>query len=216
MHASLRLSVCLILLTPAAFAAGPLPGCDSPAEVRATIDDMFNSKSLWKMPFAEHTRIRRGLYERLVKEYPREWEPNRRLIRASPTWDPQYGAEVRARYLKQAADHPDDALALELAGFALIRVNTFARMICPTVRLARTGTSLVRPAETRAATSARLSPGSSGGPDRGLTYLSEKAAASSSVVVGKVLPVPDPPVLWASGAERSACSGTRTLRGFMQ
>src|SRR5699024_6689425 len=72
------------------------------------------------------------------------------------------------------------------------------------------------PAATRAATSARLSPGSSGGPARGLPYLSEKAAASSSVVVGKVLHVPDSPAPLASGAERSACSGTRTLRGFMK
>src|ERR1043165_8901368 len=40
---------------------------------------------------------------------------------------------------------------------ALIRVRTFARTICPTVRLARAGTSLVLPAATRSATSAELS-----------------------------------------------------------
>ncbi len=118
------LSLCLLLLTPASFAAGSLPGCDSPVEVRATIDDVFNSKSLWKMPYAEHVKVRSGIYERLVKKYPREWEPNRRLIRASLGWGPGYGVEVRERYLKQAAENPDDPLALELAGFALFRVNT--------------------------------------------------------------------------------------------
>jgi thiol-disulfide isomerase/thioredoxin len=117
--------VCLTLLTPALFAAGSLPGCESPAELRAAIDDLFQSQRLSKLTLTEQMKFRRDLYERLVKEYPREWESNRRLIRGSTQWGgAQYAAEVRERYVKAAADRPDDPLALALAGFALFRVNT--------------------------------------------------------------------------------------------
>src|SRR5690606_6288670 len=44
------------------------------------------------------------------------------------------------------------------ATIALIRVKTLARMICPTVRLARTGTSLPSPAASRCAACAEVNP----------------------------------------------------------
>lgn len=41
---------------------------------------------------------------------------------------------------------------------ALIRVNTLARTICPTVRVTRSGISLLLPSATRCATSASVKP----------------------------------------------------------
>jgi hypothetical protein len=51
-------------------------------------------------------------------------------------------------------------IANSTARIALMRVNTFPRTISRTLRLTRTGTSLVRPSARRRATSPALSPGS--------------------------------------------------------
>jgi hypothetical protein len=71
------------------------------------------------MKFTERVAFRRQVLEDLIVKYPREVEPYRRLIQATKQDDTgQYPALVD-RFQKQAEQHPDDPLALYVAGLAL-------------------------------------------------------------------------------------------------
>lgn len=130
MEFRLRLNLpCLVWLlvsaTPsAAQTALPMPSCEPPEPVRQEMEQRLDWKVLRKMKGAERLAYQREVLEQIIAKYPREVEPARRLIDTVRWEDPEGFSALQDRFRKQAAQHPDDALAQYLAGFALLRSNT--------------------------------------------------------------------------------------------
>ena len=76
------------------------------------------------MKFTERVAFRRHLLEDLIAKHPREVEPYRRLIQATKQEDTEHYADLVDRFRKQAEQHPEDPLALYVAGLALSGRNT--------------------------------------------------------------------------------------------
>ena len=115
-----------------------LPGCETLPEVREVLDAKVSGQTFLAMKYEERTALRRRTLEGLIEKHPREIEPYRRLIATS--WNDI--SERRAlidRFNKQTQQHPDDPLALYLAGLALsgddttqsIRLLGSARTLAP-------------------------------------------------------------------------------------
>ena len=116
-----------LLLAPALFAqpSQSLPGCEPRPEVRRILDEKLSEEALQEMKFPERVAFRRQVLEELIAKYPREVEPYRRLIQA--TYDRTTPGTIGAladRFRKQAGQHPDDPLALYVAGLALSGMDT--------------------------------------------------------------------------------------------
>jgi hypothetical protein len=111
---------------PALFGQSPpaVPGCEPRPEVRRILDEKLSEEALQQMKFTERVALRRQVLEELIAQYPREVEPYRRLIRATREDDPDQYAALMDRFQKEAGQHPDDPLALYVAGLALRGKNT--------------------------------------------------------------------------------------------
>src|SRR5947209_496754 len=105
-----------------------VPGCEPVTEVRTAIEQQLSPKVLDKLKFADKMARRRQVLGNLIADYPREVEPHRQLIQATRWWDPDKLPDLLERYRKQAALHPDDPLALYLAGVALMGKDTTERI----------------------------------------------------------------------------------------
>ncbi len=97
-----------------------LPGCEPAEEVRSVLQEKLNGNEFDRLKFTEQMARRRDVLGDLIAKYPREVEPHRELIQATRWWDEDRFPALRDQYRKQAAQHPDDPLALYLAGVALI------------------------------------------------------------------------------------------------
>src|ERR1700722_690577 len=93
-------------------------------EVRRILDDKLSGKTLNDLKFADRVAFRRQVLEDLIAKYPSEVEPYRRLIAATQQDDPDQFPALVDRSLRQAGQHPDDPLALYIAGLALYRKDT--------------------------------------------------------------------------------------------
>jgi len=115
-------AVLFLVACPALFAqsSATLPGCEVRPEVRQVLEVKLSEEGLRNLKFTEQTALRVQVLDELIAQYPRELEPRRLLIETLQNADtaPQY-ADVMAGYRKQAELHPDDPLALYLAGLAL-------------------------------------------------------------------------------------------------
>jgi hypothetical protein len=118
--------ILLIAASPALFAqsSAPLPGCEPGPEVRPILDERLADKALLEMKFTERVAFRRQVLEDLIAKYPREVEPYRQLIEATKQEDIDRNSALVDRYRKQAEQHPDDPVALYVAGLALSGRNT--------------------------------------------------------------------------------------------
>src|ERR1700677_1303004 len=117
-----------------AYSQQSLPGCEPAPEVRKALNEELNGKQLEKMPFADRVARRRDIYEKLIVNNPREVEPYRGLIeytrRMQEYLDPTPMSALQERFRKQAALHPDDPLALYVAGVALFGADTPESLLC--------------------------------------------------------------------------------------
>jgi len=115
------LAAVLFAAYPALFAQSSLllPGCEPRPEVRQILRDKLSQEALQQMKFTERVAFRRRVLEDLIAKYPREVEPYRRLINATFLEDTDQYPALVDRYRKQAEEHPDDPLALYVAGLAL-------------------------------------------------------------------------------------------------
>jgi len=102
----------------------PLPGCKAAPEVRRILDEKLDRNLLEKMKFAERMAYQRRALEDLMARYPREFEPMQRYsdLMSQDALD-EYPA-IRSRWVQQAKEHPEDPLALLVAGSALIGRGT--------------------------------------------------------------------------------------------
>jgi thiol-disulfide isomerase/thioredoxin len=88
------------------------------------LDEKLYEKTLREMKFADRAAFRRQTLEELIAKYPREVEPYRRLIKATKEEETDRYPAMVDRYRKQAEQHPDDPVALYVAGLALSGVDT--------------------------------------------------------------------------------------------
>jgi len=130
MHSSLRFTFPLIAALSCAFVAShaqsalPLPGCEAAPEVRKTMDERLDGERLGKLKFAERLALQRQVLEDLMARYPRELKPVLSYSNVLSQYVPDEYPAVRDRWVQAAKDHPDDPLALLIAGKALIGRDT--------------------------------------------------------------------------------------------
>lgn len=96
-----------------------IPGCEARPEVRQILEDQLGQKVLADMQGAEQRILERKVLGDLIARYPRELEPNRRLIQDTRWFDAEHYPALVETYVRQAEQHPDDPLALYLAASVL-------------------------------------------------------------------------------------------------
>jgi thiol-disulfide isomerase/thioredoxin len=98
-------------------------GCETPPEVRAAFDSTLSQNSLAKLKIKERDALQRKVLGDLLAKYPREYSLHERQM--SLAQDSYQGdAALRERWMNNAKENPDDALALLLAGKALVGKGT--------------------------------------------------------------------------------------------
>ncbi len=120
-------AVLLLAACPVLFAqsSAALPGCEVRLEVREVLEVKLSEQALRNLKFNEQNALRSQVLEELIAQYPRELEPQRRLIQMMGNVDTaQQYAAVMAEYRTRAEQHPHDPLALYLAGLALSGKDT--------------------------------------------------------------------------------------------
>jgi hypothetical protein len=121
-----RAGVILIAMSSLAgicFAQPSLPGCEPRPEVRQVLREKLRSEDLDKLKYVDRAALQHAVLDDLIAKYPRELEPYRRLINFVHYDTDDYPA-LQARYQEQAKQHPDDPLALYLAGAVLFHTDT--------------------------------------------------------------------------------------------
>lgn len=113
-------AVLLVAGSPTLFSQSSLvlTGCEPQPEVRRILDERLSGEALQEIKFAERMALRGKILEDLIAKYPREVEPHRRLIQDAKQSDTNHYAGLAERYRKQAEQHPEDPLALYVAGLA--------------------------------------------------------------------------------------------------
>jgi len=101
-----------------------LPGCEASPEVRKVLDEKLDEKILDKMKFAERAAYERQALEGLIAKYPREYEPYERLRDHMGWMEPDALPQLRERFVKLAAQNPNDPLALTVASMVLLGKDT--------------------------------------------------------------------------------------------
>jgi thiol-disulfide isomerase/thioredoxin len=86
--------------------------------------EQLNENSLDKLKFADRSARLHEVLEGLMAKYPRELEPYRRLIDFVHYSEADRYPALQALYKEQAAQKPDDPLALYLAGYVLNGTDT--------------------------------------------------------------------------------------------
>jgi len=90
----------------------------------ASAQGKLDSSDLDKLKYAEQVARQHAVLDELIAKYPRELEPYQRLIDFTRWNEPDQFPALQARFKNQAAQHPDNALALYLAGVVLFRTDT--------------------------------------------------------------------------------------------
>lgn len=122
----MRVSLFLIAmssLAPVCSAQGSLPACESIPEVRQAIKDKLRSADLDELKYVDRVKCEQEVLADLIAKYPRELEPQQRFI-DFVHFETDGFPELQARYREQARQHPDDPLAMYLAGVVLFRTDT--------------------------------------------------------------------------------------------
>ncbi len=101
-----------------------LPGCESRPEVRQVLKEKLDVKDLDNMKWVDRAGRKRDVLDGLIAKYPRDLEPYIRLINFSRWEETDEFPALQARYQNEAKQHPDDPLALYLAGVVLFHTDT--------------------------------------------------------------------------------------------
>jgi thiol-disulfide isomerase/thioredoxin len=117
------LAIAIFSLAGICSAQSSLPGCEARPEVRQALQEKLRSRDLDKLKYVDRVALQHAVLDDLIAKYPRELEPYRRLISFVHYETDDYPA-LQARYREQAKQHPDDPLALYLAGAVLFHADT--------------------------------------------------------------------------------------------
>lgn len=104
-------------------AQSSLPGCEARPEVRQALQEKLRAQDLDKLKYVDRVARQHEVLDGLIASYPRELQPYRRLINFVHYDTDDYPA-LQTRYRDQAKQHPDDPLALYLAGAVLFHTDT--------------------------------------------------------------------------------------------
>ena len=104
-------------------AQGWLPACETSPEVRQVLKEKLRSEDLDKLKYVDRAAREQEVLGGLIAKYPRELEPYQRWINFVH-WETDGFPALQARYQEQAKQHPDDPLALYLAGVVLFHTDT--------------------------------------------------------------------------------------------
>jgi thiol-disulfide isomerase/thioredoxin len=123
------LSVLVLMAAPVvAQTSNTLPGCVAPPEIQKTLHDKLETPAFGKLSFLDQEALRRTVLTDLAEKYPREIVPKRRLIsiarREEEALHPGSWEAFQADYRRQAKEHSDDPLVLDLAAYALSGTDT--------------------------------------------------------------------------------------------
>src|ERR1700693_6299204 len=114
----------VFLLAGACFGQQALPGCEPRPEVRQVLEEKLNFTVRQNLKYSGLVALQREVLEDLAARYPRESEPYIRLIQFVRWDDPDQFPALQSRLRQQAAAHPEDPLALYVAGVALFEADT--------------------------------------------------------------------------------------------
>jgi len=117
------LAIAVFSLAGISAAQPSLPGCEPRLEVRAALQEKLSAQDLDTLKYADRAARQYQVLDGLIQKYPRELEPYRRLIHFVHDETGDYPA-LQARYREQAKQHPEDPLALYLAGAVLYHTDT--------------------------------------------------------------------------------------------
>jgi thiol-disulfide isomerase/thioredoxin len=92
--------------------------------VRQALKEKLSTDMLDKMKWADRAATMHRVLDGLIAQYPRELEPYIRLINFDRYDNVDEFTKLQTRYRDQAKQHPDDPLALYLAGVVLFRTDT--------------------------------------------------------------------------------------------
>ncbi len=123
------LAIFVLLVAPlSAESSSALPGCKPRPEIAKIIHEQLGSNEFDKLSFADQVARRRKVLSELIASYPREIDPQKRLISATRYWEdsvqPGSFASLQEHYRQQVKEHPEDPLTLDLAANALIGTDT--------------------------------------------------------------------------------------------
>jgi thiol-disulfide isomerase/thioredoxin len=106
-------------------AAATRAGCEAPPALKAALRTQVDARKLQALPYKERSALIEATLERLVREYPREFEPRRRLI-MNAKWrlDAAGVAGFEQKYRKAAAASPGDPLAQLALAQALLNLKS--------------------------------------------------------------------------------------------
>lgn len=103
-------------------------GCEAPPKVRAAIDGPLSQDSLAKLKSKDRDAVQKQVLDNLLAKYPREYSlyvQQMYSVWALRSEDAKTATEqLRARWVNNAKEHPDDPLALLLAGKILMGKDT--------------------------------------------------------------------------------------------
>ena len=114
--------VALLSLAGSCSAQLPVPGCEARSEVRKVLREKLRDSDLDKLKYTDRIARQKEVLGDLMAKYPRELEPHQRLIDLEQRTG-EFPA-FQARLREQAKLHPDDPLALYLAGVVLFETDT--------------------------------------------------------------------------------------------
>jgi thiol-disulfide isomerase/thioredoxin len=105
-------------------AQSSLPGCEPRPEVRQALQEKLGGQDLEKLKYADRVARQHEVLDDLIAKYPRELEPYQRLIDFVRWDETDQFPGLEARFREEAKQHPDDPLALYLAGVVWLGTDT--------------------------------------------------------------------------------------------
>ena len=99
-----------------------LPGCESNPQVKKALAEAAKQRPL--LPFAESLAKHKQTIESLLMKYPHDLDVHVARINTGRYEDFENWPALRESYVRESERHPDDAMAVALAGVVLFRKDT--------------------------------------------------------------------------------------------
>jgi hypothetical protein len=113
-----------VLSTAICFAQPALPSCEPSAEVRKVLHEKLSSTDTLKLKYSDRVALMHEVLNGLIARYSSEIEPYNRLISFVRYDEPDAFPALQVHFRQQAAQHPDDPVALYVAALALLDTDT--------------------------------------------------------------------------------------------
>src|SRR5262245_12750339 len=112
----------LVAVTAHSQSPRQLPGCESNPQIKHALAEVDKERSL--LPFAESLAKRKQMIEGLLAKHPHDLDVHIARVNTGRYEDLDNWPALRESYVREAERHPDDAMAVALAGVVLYRKDT--------------------------------------------------------------------------------------------